>query len=353
MAAETLKTELDYMARPLLELMQRISGLETTFITRIDWAELRQEVVFALNTSPDLEVAEESWVDWSDSMCRWVFLSGKDQSSDVGGDFPGSLGADRLGMQTFFAVPILAGEDEVMGTVCGASREVVPVAEETLDLMRLVSRAVAHQMQAEVSVRAERARADDAEMKSASAHAEAASNATAAQAMEVLAFSDALTRLPNQRAFMARFEAELARSGRHDFPIAVLRIDVDSFKSINDTFGHEAGDRVLASVGEVLLRVSRAEDLPARPGGDEFILVVSYSDVDGAAAVAGRIRKEITEASLNLPAPYTVSIGISSSLLTPRRHLLEAADRALYQTKSSGKDGFSVWPGELESAASG
>ena len=87
------------MARPLLELMQRISGLETTFITRIDWADQRQEVVFALNTSPDLEVAEESTVDWSDSMCRWVFLSGKEQSTDVGGDFPGRLGADNRGMR--------------------------------------------------------------------------------------------------------------------------------------------------------------------------------------------------------------------------------------------------------------
>lgn len=351
--ADILKSELDYMARPLLELMQRISGLETTFITRIDWADQRQEVMFALNTSPDLEVAEESMVDWSDSMCRWVFLSGKEQSTDVSGDFPGSLGADRLGMQTFFAVPILFGEDEVMGTVCGASRDVVPVAEETLELMRLVSRAMAHQMQAEVSVRAERARADDAEQQSASARAQAASHATNAEAMEVLAFSDALTQLPNQRAFVARFEAELARSGRHDYPIAVLRIDVDSFKTINDTFGHEAGDRVLASLGDVLLRVSRAEDLPARPGGDEFVLVVPYADLEGATAVAVRIQRAIIAASLQLALKYTVSIGISSSMLTPRRQLLEAADRALYQMKNSGRDGFRLWPADLGSAAGG
>jgi len=344
----TETSELEAVARPLLELMHRISGLETTFITRIDWPDQRQEVVLALNTSADLEVAEKSWVDWTDSMCRWIFLSGKEQSTNVGADFPGSLGADRLGMQTFFAVPVVAGEDEVMGTVCGASRRVVPVAPETLDLMRLVSRAIAHVMQAEIAVRSEKARADDAELEWAAAQVQAADIAGTAQAMEALAYSDALTGLPNRRAFTTRYEIELAQSGRHDYPIAILRMDVDNFKNINDNSGHEAGDRVLASVGEVLRRVSRSADIPSRPGGDEFILVIPYCDIDGATAVAERIQSEIAEAGRQLAQPYTASIGIACSLLTPRRHLLEAADRALYEAKRTGRERFHLWPGQLD-----
>ncbi|GAC1573852.1 MAG: hypothetical protein NVS3B24_00320 [Candidatus Dormibacteria bacterium] len=350
MAVETYTNDLEYVARPLLELLNRVCGLETTFVTRIDWRDQRQEVVLALNTSPDLEVAENSWMDWSDSMCRLMFLSGKEQSTDVGGDFPGSLGAERLGMKTFFAVPIFAGEDEVMGTVCGASREVVPVSAETLDLVRLVSRAITHLLQAQVAARTERTRAMAAELEGAAAQAQAADIAGTAQALEALAYTDALTGLPNRRAFTTRYEIELAQSGRHNYPLAVLHLDVDHFKAINDSFGHEAGDRVLASVGDVIRRVSRAADIPARPGGDEFILVIPYGDVDGACAVAARIQAGIADAAEAIARPYTASIGIGCSVLTPRRHLLEAADRALYEAKRAGRARFEVWPGPLEIA---
>lgn len=346
-----LTAELDYVARPLLTLMQRISGLDTTFVTRIDWADQRQEVVVALNSNDALEVAEKSWLDWSDSMCRSIFLSGREQSTNVGVDFPGSLGAERLGMKTFVAVPILAGEDEVLGTVCGASQDVIPVAEDTVELMRLVSQALGHLMLAEVTLRAERARADQAEIESAAVRLEAVELAGMAQVMEELAFSDSLTGLANRRGFMGRFEEELARSGRHGYPVALLRLDVDSFKRINDTYGHDAGDRVLAVLGQVLREVARAEDVAARPGGDEFALLVSYCGVAGAKALGARISEGFAAAQVALSAGCTVSVGIASSVVTPRRHLLEAADRALYQAKAAGGNAAEVWPGDLSRAS--
>lgn len=81
----------DRPARPLPEPIQHLTGLETSFVTHIDWDSQTQEVVLALNTS-ELEVPEGAVADWSDSVCRWAFLSSKEQSSDVSIDFPGSFG---------------------------------------------------------------------------------------------------------------------------------------------------------------------------------------------------------------------------------------------------------------------
>lgn len=346
-----LNTALEHVARPLLTLMHKLSGLDTTFVTRIDWADQRQEVVVALNSSADLEVAEKSWLDWSDSMCRWAFLTGQEHSADVATDFPDSLGAIRLGMRTFCAVPILHSGDQVVGTVCAASRDVVPVAKETLEVMRLISQALGHLMSAEVTLRTERARADEALLESAAVRVHAAEVADAAHAMEALAFSDSLTGLANRRGFMMRFEEELARSGRHNYPVALLRLDVDGFKRINDTYGHDAGDHVLATLGQVLGEVARTEDVPARPGGDEFALVVSFCDVSGATALSTRIAAGFAAAQAPLREACSVSIGVACSVLTPRRHLLEAADRALYQAKRSGGDAVEVWQGALGDAA--
>ncbi len=324
------------LARPLLELIQRITGLETSFVTQIDWASQQQQVVLALNTS-DLEVPEGAVVDWSDSMCRWAFLSHKEQSSDVAKDFPGSLGADQLGMLTFFAVPILA-DDATLGTVCGASRRSVELEADVMLLMRLVAETMSFQMAAQRESQVHRERAERA---------------------ETLAFTDPLTELANRRAFTARLEEELARSGRHGSPIAVLVIDVDCFKAVNDTFGHHGGDTVLNALGEVLRQVvraadvparlehddlalllphSQAGDIPARLGGDEFALLLPAADAAGAETVAARIAEGFRLATARLGMPCTLSIGISTSETTPRRSLLAAADDALYRSKANGRD---------------
>ncbi len=351
MITDSTTSELEHVARPLLTLMHRISGLETTFISRIDWADQRQEVVVALNTDGGLQVAEKSWVDWSDSMCRWIFLSGHEQSTDVAGDFPGSLGAVHLGMKTFTAVPIVNGEDEVLGTVCGASRATIPVAEETLEMMRLVSQAIGHLMESEVAARSDRLRAEHAELDSMAMRAQAADAVNVAQALETLALTDSLTGLANRRGFMVRLEEELARSGRHDYPIAVLRLDIDKFKAVNDTHGHDAGDRVLATLGAVLGDVARIEDVSGRPGGDEFAVVLPYCNTGGARDIATRIAAEFGAAQTFLPHLCTVSIGIANSLRTPRREIWEAADRALYAAKRAGGNGTHTWPGALTEAA--
>ena len=292
-----------------------MTGVETSFVTEIDWTTQRQEVVLALNTS-DLQVPEGSSVDWSNSMCRWAFLSGREQSCDVGTDFPGSHGAERLNMRTFFAVPILAGEATI-GTVCGASRRAIDLPAEAVAVVRLIAEAMAFQLGAQVESRTHLERAERA---------------------EALALNDFLTGLANRRAFTARLEEELARSGRHGAPIAFLAIDIDRFKAVNDTYGHHGGDKILIAVGDVLSQVGRAGDVPARLGGDEFALLLPDTDAAGAETAAARIVEVFRRATVELGMPCTLSIGISCSATVPRRSLLATADDALYRSKSNGRD---------------
>jgi len=311
---------LERLARPLLDLIQRLTGLETSFVTQIDWASQTQEVVFALNTA-ELEVPEGSVVDWPDALCRLTFLSGKEHSADVATDFPGNSGAEQLGLQSFFALPILSG-DVTLGTVCGASRRPVTLAPDVVESVRLISEALSFQMAAHVESQALLARAERA---------------------EALALVDPLTGLANRRAFTSRFEEELARSGRHGAPIAVLAIDLDEFKNVNDTYGHAGGDEVLVIAADVLRRAARAEDVPARLGGDEFALLLGYCDAAGVAAVATRIVNEFGRAATGINKPCSLSIGTSTSETSLRRSLLADADTALYRSKANGGGHTEAW----------
>lgn len=301
---------LESVARPLLELIQRVTGLETSFVTRIDWDDQVQDVVFALNTE-ELTVAEGSQLPWAESMCRWTFLSGRPATSDVPGEFAGSVGAEHLGMRTFVAVPIL-DEARVVGTVCGASRRALDLSDETVEILDLVARALTSQFRAEVEVAHQRDRAERA---------------------EVQALTDELTGLANRRAFSARLEEELARAGRHGTPVALLLLDVDEFKAVNDGHGHGAGDEVLAILGEVLRTKARAEDVAARVGGDEFALLLVGSGAAEAAQVADRIEESFAAATAAIGLPASASCGVATNDATALRHLLAEADRALYRRK--------------------
>lgn len=300
------------LARPLLELVRRLTGLETSFVTAIDWTRQRQDVVLALNTG-EITVAEGSTLPWSDSMCRWAFLSGSPHSSDVAADFPGSLGAEQLGMQTFVAVPVQQG-DVILGTICGASRDRVHLSPDVLTSLELIAESLAFQLGTVVERQHLRRRAEDA---------------------EALALVDPLTGLANRRGFNARFEEELARSGRRGTPVALLALDLDEFKVVNDAFGHAAGDIILATVGDVLQRTARVEDVVARVGGDEFVILLTPGDAPVADAVAARVAEEFRNACDLVGMPCTVSIGYSTSETTELRSLLVAADDALYRAKAA------------------
>ncbi|MEO7251670.1 MAG: hypothetical protein ABIW30_03560, partial [Arenimonas sp.] len=128
------------MSRPLLQLVQFITGMESSFVTSIDWTAQKQDVICSLNTGP-MQVPEGSQVDWCDSMCRSMFLSGRSHTDAVGEQVPATPGATALQMQSFFALPILI-HDQPIGTVCGASRRRVQLGEEQMHAMGLIAQAL-------------------------------------------------------------------------------------------------------------------------------------------------------------------------------------------------------------------
>lgn len=325
---------LEQVARPLLLLAQAISGVESTFVTSINWDVLRQTILFANNQSA-LEVEEGVTVDWHDSMCRSLRSSGVAQSCSVGIEVAATPWAVANRIQTFFAIPIVVDEITI-GTVCGASRESIVLAEHQLDGIRLIANALQCLLVAERDTAVAHARAEAAELAAAEALAVAKRQAIHAQQMERLAYTDALTGLPNRRAFMARWERELGRSARRDYSIGLILLDADRFKSVNDTEGHAMGDAVLRAISATLMVVARPPDVVARLGGDEFAVFSTHTDGAHLQELARKIGTEFRNVAAELGVTTTLSIGMVSSEDCPRERMLVDADQALYRSKAAG-----------------
>jgi diguanylate cyclase (GGDEF)-like protein/PAS domain S-box-containing protein len=157
--------------------------------------------------------------------------------------------------------------------------------------------------------------------------------------LEHAAFHDALTGLPNRKLFMDRLEHALELARRRDERVAVAFIDLDRFKLVNDTQGHEAGDQLLAEIGRRLADALRGSDLVARLGGDEFCAILTgVSDASRARAIAQRLLAA-------LPPHVTASIGIAlyPDHATEPAVLLRHADSAMYRVKSSGKNAIELF----------
>jgi diguanylate cyclase (GGDEF)-like protein len=157
--------------------------------------------------------------------------------------------------------------------------------------------------------------------------------------MRHLAATDVLTGLPNRRAMIERLERALALSARTGQPLSVALIDVDRFKSINDRFGHPAGDEVLQRLGGIMRTQLRASDEVGRWGGEEFLLFAPGSPMPAARELAERVRQAIAEHPFDHGEPVTVSVGLAGCEPHDRLELLlHRADEALYRAKAGGRN---------------
>ena len=170
----------------------------------------------------------------------------------------------------------------------------------------------------------------------------------------VLAALDPLTGVANRRSLIAALDRDVARAQRMREPMALMMVDIDHFKDVNDQYGHPAGDRVLCSVVNVLRQRVRAQDLVGRYGGEEFMVLLPDTGLTGAQQLARALCKAVEESRCpadGVPGPgiaVTVSIGVFGGRLESGDSwdmLIAAADRALYQAKNNGRNRVEVATG--------
>lgn len=220
--------------------------------------------------------------------------------------------------------------------ICGTARDLTPflVAQRSLEELN-------RQLELRVAERTQALNQANEELRNAN------------QILERLAASDSLTELANRRSFFESATAEVQRAQRYGHPLSLQMLDIDHFKSINDHFGHAAGDEVLRKLASVLRDNLRHNDLAARIGGEEFVVLLPETQLEDAAQHAERLRMAI--AALRFPFDQsehrmTVSIGVAAldtGELSPDPMLMRA-DRGLYRAKADGRNRVRVaWGGEV------
>jgi diguanylate cyclase (GGDEF)-like protein len=165
--------------------------------------------------------------------------------------------------------------------------------------------------------------------------------------LEMLSVTDELTGLMNRRGLKEKAYFKMRSAKRFGTPLSCVAIDIDYFKKVNDTYGHDAGDAMLCHVAKLLSDMMRATDIVARHGGEEFVLILEQTDKQGALQVAEKIRRKIAETPLQYQGqtiPLTISLGIDSlDEETTLQQLIKNADTALYQAKNEGRNRTCVY----------
>jgi two-component system, cell cycle response regulator len=167
--------------------------------------------------------------------------------------------------------------------------------------------------------------------------------------LEFLAHSDYLTGLPNRRSFFEKFEWVLKQNIELGLPLGLIMLDVDYFKEVNDTFGHQTGDKALVELAKIFSQVIGPKDICARIGGEEFAILLWESGIKEAIVKAEIIRRRVEKEvriELNLKRNITISLGIvclESDLFQTTDQMFSAADNQLYLAKNKGRNRYSAY----------
>ena len=163
--------------------------------------------------------------------------------------------------------------------------------------------------------------------------------------LKLLSITDPLTKLYNRRYFSEISIKLLELAKRQKQPLSLMILDIDKFKNINDTYGHDVGDEVIISLANLLKKIQRKSDVVCRFGGEEFVLLLPNTDYDDAKKVAEKIRKKVKKSEVlygkNNSLKFTVSIGVAQVDTTNENSIepaLKRADNALYEAKKSGRN---------------
>jgi diguanylate cyclase (GGDEF)-like protein len=182
-------------------------------------------------------------------------------------------------------------------------------------------------------------------------------NARLLKRLEEMATTDGLTGLFNKRALTDIGQQKLRSASRFKKPLSLLVCDIDHFKRVNDTYGHDVGDVVIKGFADVLKRVKRDTDAVGRFGGEEFVVVCEETDERGAMLLSERIRTELQETTFHTelgPLQVTCSIGVAPYPLAGQSWdaLFKATDEALYASKRGGRNRVTIWSPKSSSSSS-
>ncbi|CAJ1766038.1 Diguanylate cyclase DgcP [Aeromonas salmonicida] len=199
-----------------------------------------------------MQIPEGGSVDWSDTLCRRALDEGRLYAADVADRWGDSAAARAMGIRTYMSSPVRTSSGSLYGTLCGASAEHKPLVTGSEHLIAFFARLIAEHVEREQLLQ----------------QLQQANNELSRQAL-----SDPLTGLPNRRALMLELHRLFSLLKRTGHPLLISFIDLDGFKAINDTHGHDAGDLLLQTMAQQLAGALRSGDLLARVGGDEFVAV--------------------------------------------------------------------------------
>jgi len=166
--------------------------------------------------------------------------------------------------------------------------------------------------------------------------------------IRLMAMTDSLTGVYNTRTFFDMLQKEIARGRRYNRPLSLIYLDIDNFKTVNDSRGHQTGNSVLAAVAEALGKSVRRMDIVARLGGDEFSILLPETDEAAARTTVGRVRENLALETADKGCGVTVSIGAVTyrTMDCTAEDIIRSADELMYRVKHGGKDGvlFAVFP---------
>ena len=319
---------MEQLVRRLLELLGRVTHLESVYFTRIDWDTHLQAVVWSHNAG-ELDVPEGWVAPHEESVCYRALAGEPRYTTDVPGVYGDNELARGIDLQTYLMVPVATPDGGIFGTMCGVSTEVVEVSPDAQQVMETLSQMITLHLAAEATAR---------QLTEANAR------------LQDLALLDPLTGIGNRRSLEIDLDRVCSQARRRGEPVGVLSIDVDRFKAINDTHGHAAGDAVLGHIAEQLQTQSRSGDIVARPGGDEFVVLLPGASQDVVELVGERIRRSVAASAASVAGrtvAATVSIGGVSCEQQDQAAVLDEADRALYAAKRRGRNCVAGPQGDL------
>jgi diguanylate cyclase len=323
-ATVTRAKTLEELVRPLLELLQAVTGLESTYLTTIDEGAGVQHVLFARNTQR-MQIPEGLDVPWDGTLCKRALDEDKFYSDDVANCWGDCEAARALGIVTYASTPVRSDDGALYGTLCAASEESKPLTDSTESVLRLFAQLIGQQVEREHLV-------------------EALNKANSSLAVSAL--TDATTHLPNRRALMEDMHSRLMSYQDKEYALIVAFIDLDKFKLINDHYGHEVGDRFLEAVGGRLQGVLRGSDLAARIGGDEFVVLATAKRATAgatAAALNARLlqatmgRYVLGEHVIDYAGP-SIGVVVAKEGSKDAQLLLTEADAEMYGNKRARKE---------------